>query len=101
MPTPSFTSYPSDRPLNAAFGAVKDIVSFVGYTMRPTPTPPHANVPRGDGHTVLVLPGFMTGVWATRTLINWLRDVGYTRVFNLDGGIDAWARDVDPSVGSY
>ncbi len=31
----------------------------------------------------------------------WLRDVGYTRVFNLDGGIDAWARDVDPSVGSY
>lgn len=77
MPTPSFTSYPSDRPLNAAFGAVKDIVSFVGYTMRPTPTPPHANVPRGDGHTVLVLPGFMTGDWATRTLINWLRDVGY------------------------
>jgi pimeloyl-ACP methyl ester carboxylesterase len=39
--------------------------------------PPHANVPRGDGHTVLVLPGFMTGDFATRTLIMWLRDAGY------------------------
>lgn len=77
MPTPSFTSYPSDRPLGAAFSALKDIASFVGHTLRPAPTPPHANVPRGDGHTVLVLPGFMTGDFATRILIMWLRDVGY------------------------
>jgi len=31
----------------------------------------------------------------------WLRSAGYTRVFNMDGGIDDWARAVDPSVGSY
>ncbi len=39
--------------------------------------PPVENVPRGDGHTVLVFPGFMTGDWATRGLIDWLRDAGY------------------------
>ncbi len=31
----------------------------------------------------------------------WLRGLGYTQVFNLDGGIDAWASEVDPSVGFY
>lgn len=30
----------------------------------------------------------------------WLRAQGYDAV-NLSGGIDAWARDVDPGVGSY
>ena len=31
----------------------------------------------------------------------WLRGLGYTQVFNMDGGIDAWARTIDPSVGIY
>ena len=31
----------------------------------------------------------------------WLRGLGYTQVFNMDGGIDAWARTIDPSVGFY
>lgn len=31
----------------------------------------------------------------------WLRQQGYPRVFNLEGGIDAYARDVDPSIGRY
>lgn len=26
---------------------------------------------------------------------------GFTRVKNLQGGIDAWARDIDPEVGEY
>ena len=77
MPNPTLTTYPSDRPLQAAYGAVKDIASFVGVTLRPPIAPPLENVPRGDGHTVFVLPGFMTGDWATKGLINWLRDAGY------------------------
>lgn len=31
----------------------------------------------------------------------WLRQQGWTNVLNMDGGIDAWAREVDPSVGRY
>ena len=30
-----------------------------------------------------------------------LQRQGYTDVFNLTGGIDAWSRDVDPSVPTY
>jgi hypothetical protein len=33
--------------------------------------------PRGDGHPVLVLPGFMAGDFSTRTLRRFLRDLGY------------------------
>ena len=77
MTMTSFTNFPADRPLSAALGAASDVASFVGDFVRPQPAPPHANVPRGDGHTVLVLPGFLTGDWATRRLIAWLRDAGY------------------------
>lgn len=31
----------------------------------------------------------------------WLMQQGYSNVFNLDGGIDAYAAEVDPSVGFY
>lgn len=31
----------------------------------------------------------------------WLRGQGWTNVFNVDGGIDAYAIHVDPSVGRY
>jgi rhodanese-related sulfurtransferase len=31
----------------------------------------------------------------------WLRHLGYSNVYNLDGGIDAYAREVDPSIGMY
>src|SRR4029453_4113885 len=33
--------------------------------------------PAGDGHPVLVLPGFMAGDLSTRTLRRFLRDKGY------------------------
>lgn len=31
----------------------------------------------------------------------WLRQQGWTNVFNLDGGIEAYAIAVDPAVGRY
>lgn len=31
----------------------------------------------------------------------WLESAGLTRVFNLTGGIDAWAREVDPRLPVY
>jgi rhodanese-related sulfurtransferase len=30
-----------------------------------------------------------------------LQAAGYTRLFNLRGGIDAWSTDVDPMVARY
>lgn len=31
----------------------------------------------------------------------WLEHHGYARVFNLEGGIDAWARKIDRNIGIY
>ncbi len=41
-----------------------------------------------------------TGV-RSANLIDALREVGYTNLINLVGGIDAWSREVDPSVPRY
>jgi rhodanese-related sulfurtransferase len=35
------------------------------------------------------------------SVCNYLVDSGYTDVANLEGGIDAWSHDVDPSVPIY
>ena len=75
--TVSLTAYPTDRPFRAAYGAVKDLTAFVACTMRPPCAPPVDSVPKGDGHAVLVLPGFLTGDWATTGLVSWLRLIGY------------------------
>jgi rhodanese-related sulfurtransferase len=32
---------------------------------------------------------------------NWLRNQGFDQAQSLRGGIDAWARDVDPAVMRY
>ena len=34
-------------------------------------------------------------------VVTWLRQQGWSNVWNLAGGIDAYARRVDPSVGFY
>ena len=31
----------------------------------------------------------------------WLRSQGFENVVNLDGGIDSWARQVEPGMGTY
>ena len=31
----------------------------------------------------------------------WLQAQGFDRVSNLDGGIDAWSQQVDPSIPQY
>lgn len=31
----------------------------------------------------------------------WLRQIGWDQVYNLRGGIDAYAHDVDPHIGFY
>ena len=33
--------------------------------------------------------------------VKWLRGQGYDRAVNLDGGIDAWARRIDPKMRRY
>jgi len=33
--------------------------------------------------------------------VNFLRGLGFTRVKNLRGGIDAWSTEVDPTVPRY
>jgi rhodanese-related sulfurtransferase len=32
---------------------------------------------------------------------NWLMQHGFSRLINIDGGIDAWSLDVDPSLPRY
>lgn len=34
-------------------------------------------------------------------VVMWLRQQGWTNVWNMEGGIDAWAGEVDPEVGVY
>jgi rhodanese-related sulfurtransferase len=41
-----------------------------------------------------------TGVRSSQVAA-WLRQQGWTRVWNMDGGIAAYAHQVDPGVGTY
>ncbi|MCJ2520540.1 MAG: molybdenum cofactor biosynthesis protein MoeB, partial [Candidatus Thermoplasmatota archaeon] len=41
-----------------------------------------------------------TGVRSAR-ITQFLRDLGFTKVWNMDGGIDAWAEKVDTSLSRY
>jgi rhodanese-related sulfurtransferase len=55
-----------------------------------------ADVPR-DRDLVVMCHG---GVRSARA-VKYLEQNGYDRAFNLDGGIDAWSREIDPEVPTY
>jgi rhodanese-related sulfurtransferase len=37
----------------------------------------------------------------SRRVVDWLRQSGFAKAQNLTGGIDAWAREIDPSLTRY
>ena len=37
----------------------------------------------------------------SRQVADYLDGMGFSRTLNLDGGVDAWARDVDPDMPQY
>lgn len=37
----------------------------------------------------------------SQRVAQWLEQNGYTRLFNLRGGVEGWASDVDPSMPRY
>lgn len=34
-------------------------------------------------------------------VVAWLRGQGWSNAFSMAGGVDAWAHEVDPSIGAY
>jgi len=65
---------PRGSPLGFASG-LREMGAFWAATLRPPPFP--ADVPRGDGHSVFVIPGFLAGDWTTARLRAFLRLTGY------------------------
>jgi len=37
----------------------------------------------------------------SQRVAQWLEQAGYTRLFNLAGGVERWATDVDPTMARY
>jgi rhodanese-related sulfurtransferase len=37
----------------------------------------------------------------SQMVVDYLRDAGFSNAVNLDGGVDAWACDIDPSMPRY
>ena len=70
--------------------------------------PGATHIPMGEiaAHTSTLDPERETvvichhGIRSAHVAIHLARS-GFTRVLNLNGGIDAWARDVDPSMPRY
>ncbi len=67
---------PSIRPPRAGFLMLEGRVLLELAALVPA-YPWLRRAPRGDGHPVLVLPGFMAGDFSTRALRRLLRDCGY------------------------
>jgi pimeloyl-ACP methyl ester carboxylesterase len=53
-----------------------DYLQQLSYLLR-DPVGYGVGVPRGDGHPVLLIPGFTAGDWSLGTMARWLRRVGY------------------------
>jgi pimeloyl-ACP methyl ester carboxylesterase len=55
--------------------------------------------PRGDGHSVLVIPGYAAGDFAMTLIRNWLRRVGYRPI---ESGLNAnpgWSEEIVQALG--
>jgi len=37
----------------------------------------------------------------SQRVAQWLEQAGYTRLYNLAGGVEGWATDVDPTMARY
>ena len=37
----------------------------------------------------------------SQRVAQWLEQAGYTRLYNLAGGVERWATDVDPTMARY
>jgi rhodanese-related sulfurtransferase len=55
-----------------------------------------ADLPRDQPVVVLCHHGVRS-----RMVVDYLRGAGFDNAINLDGGIDAWARQIDASVTRY
>ncbi|MGH7584051.1 MAG: molybdopterin-synthase adenylyltransferase MoeB [Gemmatimonadales bacterium] len=75
-----------------------DIARIDGARSIPLATIP-ASLDRIDSARDVVL--FCKGGSRSAAAVSHLRSVGYRRVWNLVGGINAWSEDVDPSVPQY
>lgn len=53
---------------------LREAGAFWACVLRP---PAFPQAPRGDGHSVLVIPGFLAGDWTTARLRRFLRGLGY------------------------
>ncbi len=79
--------------------------------------PDEVAICRIDGSEVIPLPALLEGLgrldsardmvvhchhgMRSAQAVNFLRGLGFTRVKNLRGGIDAWSTEVDPSIPRY
>jgi hypothetical protein len=54
----------------------RELASLVSVTITPPPTASQ-NLPRGDGHAVLLVPGFLAGDWTMSRLRAFLVGLGY------------------------
>jgi adenylyltransferase/sulfurtransferase len=75
-----------------------EIAAIAGATLVPMRTVPArlAEIPRDRDVIVHCHHGMRS-----RSVADFLKAQGYTRIANLSGGIDRWSQDVDPSVPSY
>jgi predicted esterase YcpF (UPF0227 family) len=64
-----------DSPLGFASWA-RDLASVAAATANPPPYPAH-DFPRGDGRTVLLVPGFLAGDWTMARLRIFIEGLGY------------------------
>jgi adenylyltransferase/sulfurtransferase len=56
----------------------------------------HAEIPRDKPGVVICKTGARSG-----RVIEFLRGEGFENLLNLEGGIDAWREEVDPTLPKY